>query len=71
MGYSKTFQQHSSIFNKPPTMVRRIPNRASSGSELEDDANPQLAQMLEAVCELQECNVEQQKESKQAEAQAR
>jgi len=45
-------------------MVGRIPNQASSGSELEDDANLQLAQMLEAVCELQERNVEQQKQSK-------
>jgi len=57
-------------------MVGRRPPRTSSGSELEDDANPQLAQLLEAVRELQEQNVEQQKQNDehqrlQAEAQVR
>jgi hypothetical protein len=44
-------------------MVRRGQTRTSSGSELEDDANPQLAQLFEAVRELQEQNVEQQKQN--------
>ena len=57
-------------------MVGHRPPRISSGSELEDDANPQLAQLLEVVRELQEQNVEQQKQNDkhqrlQAEAQAR
>jgi len=57
-------------------MVGRRPTRTSSGSELEDDANPQLAQLLQAVRELQEQSVEQQKQNDeyqrlQAEAQAR
>jgi len=72
----KLFQRPSSIFNKPIIMVGRRPIRASSGSELKDDANPELAQLLEAVRELQEKNVEQQKQNDehqrfQAEAQAR
>ena len=44
-------------------MVGRRPPRTSSGSELEDDANPQLAELLEAVRALQEQNVEQQKQN--------
>jgi len=35
-------------------MRGRRPNLTSSRSELEDNANPQLAHLLEAVCELQE-----------------
>jgi hypothetical protein len=42
-------------------MVGRRPNINSSRSELEDNANPQLGHLLDAVCELQEKNVEQQK----------
>jgi len=57
-------------------MLGRRPPRTSFGYELEDDANPQLAQLLEAVRELQKQNVEQQKQNDehqrlQAEAQAR
>jgi len=43
-------------------MVGCRPTRTSSGSELEDDANPQLDWPLEAVRELQEHNVEKQKQ---------
>jgi len=46
-------------------MVGRRPPRNSSRSELEDDANPQLAQLLEAVRELQEQNVEKQKQNEE------
>jgi hypothetical protein len=57
-------------------MVGRRQTPTTSGSELEDDANPQLAQLLEAVRELQERNVEQQRQNDehqrlQAEALAR
>jgi hypothetical protein len=62
-GYGKTFQRPSSIFNKPIIMVGRRQTPTSSGSELEDDANLQLAQLLEAVRELQEQNVEQHKQN--------
>jgi len=44
-------------------MVGRRPTRTSSGSKLEGGANPQLAQLLEAVRELQDQNVEQQKQN--------
>jgi len=43
-------------------MVRCRPTQTSCGSELEDDANPQLDRPLEAVRELQEHIVEKQKQ---------
>lgn len=56
-GYGKTFQWPS-FTNKPSSILGRRSNRTSSGSELEDDVNSQLAQLIEAVRELQAQNVE-------------